>query len=63
MGASCDHIDHVRTQLFYAISVAIIAILFGYIPVSLGVPVWLSLFIGSSVIFLLIFFIGKKVDK
>jgi len=63
MGASCDHIDHVRTQLFYAIPVAIIAILFGYIPVSLGVPVWLSLFIGSSVIFLLIFFIGKKVDK
>ena len=63
MGASCDHIDHVRTQLFYAIPVAIIAILFGYIPVSLGMPVWLSLFIGSSVIFLLIFFIGKKVDK
>jgi Na+/H+ antiporter NhaC len=63
MGASCDHIDHVRTQLFYAIPVAIIAILFGYIPVSLGVPVWLSLFIGSSVIFLLIFFIGKKVDE
>ncbi|MDA3872181.1 MAG: Na+/H+ antiporter NhaC family protein [Candidatus Marinimicrobia bacterium] len=63
MGASCDHIDHVRTQLFYAIPVAIIAILFGYIPASLGVPVWLSLSMGSGIIFLMIFFVGKKVDK
>ena len=63
MGASCDHIDHVNTQLFYAVPVAIIAILFGYIPVSLGMPVWISLLTGSGIVFLLIFFVGKKIDK
>ncbi len=63
MGASCDHIDHVRTQLFYTIPVAIIAILIGYIPASLGVPVWILLIIGSGILFFMIFFVGKKVDR
>ncbi len=63
MGASCDHIDHVRTQLFYTIPVAIVAVLVGYIPASLGVPVWISFLIGSGILFLMIFFVGKKVDK
>ncbi|MEA1986849.1 MAG: Na+/H+ antiporter NhaC family protein [Candidatus Marinimicrobia bacterium] len=62
MGSSCDHIDHVKTQLFYAIPVALIAILFGYIPVSLGMPVWISLLMGCGITFLMIFFVGKKVD-
>ncbi len=62
MGASCDHIDHVKTQLFYAVPVGIIAILFGYIPVSLGMSAWISLLMGSGVVFLLLFFVGKKVD-
>jgi len=62
MGSACDHIDHVRTQLFYAISVAAIAIFAGYIPAGLGVPVYITLPIGIAVTGLLVRFLGKPVD-
>lgn len=61
MGASCDHIDHVRTQLFYAVPVALIAILAGYLPAGLGMPVYLTLPAGLAATGLLVRFAGKKV--
>ena len=36
MGTSCDHVDHTRTQLFYAVIVGIVSVVFGYLPVGLG---------------------------
>ncbi len=38
--------DHVRTQMPYALIAAIIAVVFGFIPVGLGLPVWISLLGG-----------------
>ncbi len=39
MASSCDHVDHVRTQLPYALTAATAALLLGYLPVGLlGVP-------------------------
>lgn len=61
MGSSCDHIDHVRTQLFYAVPVAAIAILAGYLPAGLGMPAYLTLPAGLLVTALLVRFVGKKV--
>ena len=61
MGSSCDHIDHVRTQLFYAMPVAAIAILAGYLPAGLGMPVYLTLPGGLLVTAMLVRFAGKKV--
>ncbi|MBN2069881.1 MAG: Na+/H+ antiporter NhaC family protein [Candidatus Krumholzibacteriota bacterium] len=43
MASGADHIDHVRTQLPYALTVGAIALVGGYLPVALGVPVLLSL--------------------
>ncbi|ADC46257.1 transporter Na+/H+ antiporter family [Methanobrevibacter ruminantium M1] len=43
MGTSCDHIDHVRTQIYYAIFVASISIIFGYIPAGFGIPWYISI--------------------
>lgn len=64
MGAACDHIDHVKTQLYYAISVGIITILFGYIPVGLGIPVYIVLPISLAIIVAFVYFFGKSVkDK
>jgi Na+/H+ antiporter NhaC len=62
MGSACDHIDHVRTQLFYAIAVAVIAIVAGYIPAGLGAPVYLTLPLGIALTGLTVRFLGKKVD-
>lgn len=63
MGAGCDHISHVRTQMPYALSVAAITILFGYIPVGLGLSIWLVLPLSTAAIFALVYFIGKPVDN
>lgn len=61
MGASCNHIDHVQTQIFYALVVGAIAIVLGYIPASYGMPVSLTLGIGFLAIFFTVRVFGRKV--
>jgi Na+/H+ antiporter NhaC len=61
MASSADHMDHVRTQLPYALFAGGISIVIGYLPVGFGVPWWISLLLGGLVIFLIIRFIGRKV--
>jgi Na+/H+ antiporter NhaC len=61
MGSACDHIEHTKTQLFYAITVASISILFGYIPVGLGMPIYVVLPIALLVIVGVVHFFGKSV--
>lgn len=63
MGASCDHIAHTRTQIVYAIVVGIIAIVFGYLPVSMGLNVWFTLILGTVAIIALLRFYGKSVKN
>ncbi len=41
--AGCDHVDHVRTQLPYALVVGVIAMLLGDIGTAYGLPNWLAL--------------------
>ena len=50
MGTSCNHIDHVTTQMYYSIFVGTITILVGYIPAGLGVPFYYSLPDRKSVV-------------
>lgn len=61
LSSSCDHIDHVKTQLPYSLTVALIALIFGIIPVSLGMPYLLSVAISVLLAFIVIRFFGKKV--
>ena len=60
-GASCDHIEHVRTQLWYAVFVAGVTIIFGYIPAGLGLNVWICLGLGIIAIITVLMVLGKKV--
>ena len=62
MGTSCNHIDHVSTQMYYAIFVACVAIFIGYIPAGLGVPFYISLPIGIVVMYVGLRILGEKVD-
>lgn len=59
MGAGCDHIAHVNTQLMYAIPVAVIGIVLCLIPTALGLPVYISLAIGLLAVAALLFIFGK----
>lgn len=61
MASGADHIDHVRTQLPYAVTAALVSIFFGYLPVGFGLHDWITLLLGIGVIFLIIRFGGKKV--
>jgi len=62
MASSCDHIDHVRTQLPYATTVAVVAIVFGLIPISYGIPYLLTVPVGILVLLMIVLFLGKKVE-
>lgn len=59
LASGCDHIEHVRTQLPYAMTVGVVAILFGSIMTALGSPWWLGLAIGVGVLWLVLRFYGK----
>ncbi len=62
MASSADHIDHVRTQLPYALTTGGVACLLGYIPTGFGISNWIILPLGLATIFLVVRFIGKPVD-
>ena len=48
--SSCDPMHHVRTQMPYALTVAAIALVCGYLPAALGLPSYLGILIGLGVI-------------
>ncbi|MDO5309131.1 MAG: Na+/H+ antiporter NhaC family protein [Planctomycetia bacterium] len=58
--ARCGLLEHVGTQLSYALILAAIAVVCGFLPVGMGVPVWGA--VGASLIAVLavVFLIGRK---
>ena len=63
LAAQCDHIDHVRTQLPYALTVGAVALFLGTIPTGYNVPWWVMLPICAAVLFAVIRFVGKPVPN
>ena len=61
MGAGCNHIDHVQTQMPYALAVCAISIFAGYFPTALGLSIWIVLPLGLLVTALVVRFVGQKV--
>jgi len=49
--SGCDHVDHVRTQLPYALVVAVVGMLLGDIGTAYGLPVWVALLGGMIVLY------------
>jgi Na+/H+ antiporter NhaC len=60
IGAGCENMDHVRTQMPYALTVAGASIVFGTLLCTLGLSVWICLILGSGALFAVIRFAGKK---
>ena len=57
---SCDHLEHVRTQLPYALTVGGIAILAGLIPSGFGVPWWICLAAGAACVVAIVWWLGER---
>ncbi|MFU7516604.1 Na+/H+ antiporter NhaC family protein [Clostridium sp. HCS.1] len=62
MGAGCNHIAHVNTQMWYALFVSGITIVFGYIPAGFGVQWYIVLPIALIAVYLGVQILGKKVE-
>lgn len=59
MATGCNHMEHVRTQIPYALLVGGVAIGVGTIPVAYGLPWWLGLLIGAGLLYLILRLAGK----
>ena len=59
LASGCDHIEHVRTQLPYAMTVGATAILFGSVMTALGSPWWIGMSLGLVILWLILRFYGK----
>ncbi|MDT7857435.1 Na+/H+ antiporter NhaC family protein [Rubrivirga sp. S365] len=62
LASSCDHIDHVRTQLPYALTTGGVALLLGTIPTGFNVPWWVMMPICALVLVGVIRFVGEPVE-
>ncbi len=62
MAAGSDHIDHVRTQLPYALVTAAAALLCGYLPAGLGIDPWWPLAGGAAALAALLACCGRRAE-
>ncbi len=63
MATSSDHIDHVRTQIPYALAVGIVGMLVGDIPTAYGFSPWISIVLGTGILLGLIYAVGRRTDS
>lgn len=63
LAASCDHLDHVRTQIPYAVMVAVVGMLLGDVPSAFfgWYSPWIGMVLGAAALVLLIRVLGKPV--
>ncbi|MFC2085606.1 Na+/H+ antiporter NhaC family protein [Bacteroidota bacterium] len=62
MASGCDHVDHVRTQLPYAMTVGAVAVLIGIVPVGYGLPWWVGMALGFVVLISILLTLGRNVE-
>ncbi|MBR3730063.1 MAG: hypothetical protein IKN08_04030 [Bacteroidales bacterium] len=61
LSSRCDHMQHVSTQMPYALTVGGVAVLIGVLPTALGLPSWAAFLMGFAVLGLVVRLVGKKV--
>lgn len=61
LASRCDHLQHVKTQMPYALTVGGVAVLLGVLPTALGLPSWVAFLFAFGVLWLVVRLVGKKV--
>jgi len=61
LASQCNHMQHVSTQMPYALTVGGVALLIGVLPTALGLPSWVAFLAGYGALYLIIRLVGKKV--
>jgi Na+/H+ antiporter NhaC len=63
MASGCNHIDHVRTQLPYAIVVGVVCMIFGDVLSAFGLSPYISLLIITTLLVGIVYLFGKKLNN
>lgn len=59
MASDCHHIEHVRTQLPYAMLVGITTVVVCTIPAGFGLPWWLAMILGAVILSAVVWRFGR----
>ncbi len=62
LSSQCDHLQHVSTQMPYALTVGGVALLLGVLPTAFGLPSWIAFPIAGVTLWCVVRFVGKKVS-
>ncbi len=62
VASGCNHIEHVRTQLPYALLVGFVAMAVGTIPGGYGLPPWISIVTGLVILIAVHRVMGKRAE-
>ena len=60
LASQCNHIQHVSTQMPYALTVGSIALFVGVLPTAFGLPSWVAFLLGFAALGLIVRMVGKK---
>jgi Na+/H+ antiporter NhaC len=63
MACSADHVDHVRTQLPYALLAGCVGMILGDIPAAYGLHPIISILLGIGVMVVFLYFAGSRVER
>jgi Na+/H+ antiporter NhaC len=63
IASGADHIDHVRTQLPYGLTVAGVTILVGYLPAGFGFNPYLGNLLALALLGLVVWKLGRDPEK
>jgi len=63
LASDCDHIQHVKTQMPYAITVGSVACILGTLPAAYGSPFWINLPLAIGVLWLIVHFFGQDAEE
>jgi len=61
LACNCNHIDHVKTQLPYALTVGLVSIIMTYVSTAFGTPFLLNFVLGVAVLFGIVMLLGREV--
>ncbi len=59
LSTGCDHMEHVRTQIPYALTVGTVSLLVCTVPSAYGVPWWLTMLVAGALLWLILRVFGK----
>jgi Na+/H+ antiporter NhaC len=62
LASSCNHIEHVRTQLPYALTVGCVSVVIGSVLSAYGVSSWILFPAGLIIFYMIVSVFGRKVN-